>query len=328
MGEWKRWLPPAIAAAAILIGLFVLDWVVMDAAPFGTLHISPLGSELCIGPACADAPSRGSTWGILGKLALGGGVLAAVGLGIVAAFRFLGTDPAYFGKATAGLCALTATVSVLALIAVAPDSVGDYSAGGLVTIAAAAFGISVRSGGSGGAFDGGASAVPIRSTATVKPAADAAPAKVARPNPVGPVASDAARGALRFVVVDGTITPTGLTLRMERNVERVVAWSDIVEVVARRMPPDPPFEKLTFVDLVTASGPVRLLPSSRLDYASLPGGMAPNTRENLRRLVALAREQHPAIAIEAESADFFAGGRDALMFAAFKKFQEWERRYD
>lgn len=327
MGEWKRWLPPAIAAVVILIGLFVLDWVVIDAG-LGTLHVSPLGSELCFGQSCGDAPSRGSTWGILSKLALGGGVLSAVGLGIVAVFRFLGTDPAYFGKATAWLCAATTVLTVVSLIAVAPDSFGDYSAGGLVTIVAAGFGISVRAGGTGGAFDGGASAVPLRSTATVKPPADGAPSKVARPNPVGPVASDAARGTLRFVVVDGTITPTGLTLRMERNVERVIAWSDVVEVVARRMPPDPPYEKLTFVDLVTTSGPVRLLPSSRLDYASLPGGMAPNTRENLRRLAALAREKNPAIAIEAESGDFFAGGRDALMFTAFKKFQEWERRYD
>jgi hypothetical protein len=85
---------------------------------------------------------------------------------------------------------------------------------------------------------------------------------------------------------------------------------------------------MTFVDLVTKAGPVRLVPSSRVDYATLPGGMAPNTRENWRRLVALAREQNPAIAIEAESADFFAGGRDAPMFTAWKKFLEWDRRYD
>lgn len=327
MGAWKRWLPPAIAAACLLIGLFILDWVVMDAG-IGTLHISPRGSELCLGHACGDAPARGVTWSVLSKLALGGGVLSAVGLVIVAVFRFLGTDPAYFGKAAAWSCAATATVSVIALIAVAPDSLGDYSAGGLVTVVAAAFGIGVRTDHGGAAFDGGASAVPIRSTATVKAPVDPAPAKVPRLNPVGPVATDAARGALRFVVVDGSITPTGLSLRLERNVERTIAWSDILEVAARRMPPDPPYEKTTFVDLVTTSAPVRLLPSSRLDYAALPGGMAPNTRENWRRLVALAREHNSAITIEAESAEFFAGGRDAPMFPAWKKFLEWDRRYD
>ena len=126
----------------------------------------------------------------------------------------------------------------------------------------------------------------------------------------------------------GELTATGLTLRLERNVSRTIAWSELVEVAARRLPPDPPYEKMSFVDLVTASGPVRLLPSSRLDYAALPGGMAPNTRENWRRLVALARERNPAIAIEAESAEFFAGGRDAPMFPAWKKFLEWDRRYD
>lgn len=302
MGEWKRWLPPAIAAACILVGLFLLDWV--------------------------DAPAHGATWKFLSKLALGAGVLAAVGLVVVAVFRFLGTDPAYFGKATAWLCAVTAGVSVIALIASAPDSLGDISAGGIVTIVAAVFGIGVRTDQGGGAFDGGRSAVPIRSSATVKPPVEPGPSKVARPSPVAPVGADAARGALRFVVVDGSITATGLTLRLERNVERTIAWSDIVEVAARRMPPDPPYEKMTFVDVVTTTAPVRLLPSSRLDYASLPGGMAPNTRENWRRLVALAREHNPAIAIEAESAEFFAGGRDAAMFPAWKKFLEWDRRYD
>lgn len=328
MGEWKRWLPPAVAAACMLFGLLLLDWVVIDTG-LGTLHISPRGADHCFGSVCRDAPARGATWGLLSKLALGAGVLGAIGLVVVAVFRYLGTDPAYFGKAAAGLCAATAAFSVIALIAVAPDSMSDYSAGGLLTIVAAGFGISVRTNVSSGTFDGGRSHVPVRSTATAGATGDASPSKVAQPNPVRPVAADAARGDVRFVVVDGTITSTGLAVRFARNVERTIAWTDLVEVAARRMPPDPPYEKMTFVDLVVAGGaaPVRLVPSSRLDYAALPGGMAPNTRENWRRLVTLARERNPAIAIEPESADFFAGGRDAPMFTAWKKFLEWDRRY-
>lgn len=327
MGEWKRWLPPAVAAACLLLGLLLLDWMVIDAGP-GSVHVSPTGTELCFGSVCRDAPARGSTWSFLSRLALGLGLLSTAGLGVVAFFRYVGTDPAYFGKATAWLCASTATVSFLALIAAAPDSVGDYSAGGLVTMVAAIVGFGARTSHGGGAFDGGRSAVPIRSTATVAPPVERAPSKIARPNPVGPVAADAARGAVRFAVVDGELTAAGLTVRLERNVARTIAWSELVEVAARRLPPDPPYEKMSFVDLVTASGPIRLLPSSRLDYAALPGGMAPNTRENWRRLVALAREHNPAIAVEAESAEFFAGGRDAPMFPAWKKFLEWDRRYD
>jgi hypothetical protein len=323
MGEWKRGLPPAVAAVCVLIGLLVLDWVVIDTGGLGTLHVSPTGADLCFGSACADARVQSATWRLLSKLALGAGVLGSVGLGIVAVLRFLGADPAYFGKAASGLCAATVAFSVVALIAIAPDSMSDYSAGGLLTVVAAAYGITVRVSSVSGAFDGGRSHVPIRSTAVVN-----APAGVAAPPTAAVVAPrPASRSDVRFVVVDGTITPEGLNVRLERGVERTLAWRDIVEVAARRLPPDPPHDKATFVDLVTTTAPVRLVQTSRLDYAALPSGMAPNTRENWRRLVALARGKNPAIVIETESADFFAGGRDAPMFTAFKKFQEWDSRY-
>ena len=94
------------------------------------------------------------------------------------------------------------------------------------------------------------------------------------------------------------------------------------------MPPDPPYEKTAFVDLVLVDHrPVRLLPTTRLELAELPGGVAPSTKENWRRLVARARAHNPTIEIEAESRDFFAGGRDPLMFPALRLFGEWDRRY-
>lgn len=33
------------------------------------------------------------------------------------------------------------------------------------------------------------------------------------------------------------------------------------------------------------------------------------------------------IGVETESAEFFAGGRDAPMFPAWKKFLAWDQRY-
>lgn len=356
MGEWKRWSAPLAAAVLLALGLLAVDWMVVDTGLGASLHVAPRSARLCGALGCVDASGGGRVWRILSTIALGTGLLSALGLMAVAVMRFTHVEPGPIGAAVAWACVATAVLAVMALVALGPDSLGDLAAGGPLTVAGAIVGLGARgSPVATGVLDGGRSARPIRSTA-VAPAAPAAPtpavrpeqspydlsrdaapgraplpprpSKVARPGPVGPAAADATRGALRFVVVDGEITDAGLVLRVDRGGERALAWSDIVEVVARRMPPDPPYEKTTFIDLVVAGGPpARLLPTSRLDFAALPGGMAPNTKENWRRLVALARQHNPAISIEADSADFFAGGRDAPMFPALKKFVEWDRRY-
>ncbi|MBK9036716.1 MAG: hypothetical protein IPL61_36610 [Myxococcales bacterium] len=345
MGEWKRWTPPVVAALGLLIGLLVVDWVVTDVG-LGSLHLGPRSSQLCAGSHCVDVRSGARTWNLMSGIALAVGVLSAVGLIIVAALRFLGTDPGPFGRATAWACAATTVFALVALVAAAPDAIGDYAAGGPLTVIAATFGISVRtSRDSASAFGSGRSARPVRSVATVVAShGGAASAVTSVPPRATAAASASSAGAptaarslvgagvshtgVRFVVVDGALTATGLALRFERSVERTIVWADLVEAVARRLPPDPPHDKATFIDLVVADGaPARLTPASRVDFTALPDGQAANTRENWRRLVALARTHNPAIAIEAESADFFAGGRDAPMFTAWKKFLEWDQRY-
>jgi hypothetical protein len=150
--------------------------------------------------------------------------------------------------------------------------------------------------------------------------------KQARLNAVGPVAADATRGALRFVAGVATLAPDGLAVQLDSGAERALAWRDVIRVVARRLPPDPPFEKTALLDLVTADGPVRLLPTTRVDYANLPGGAAPGVKQNWRRLIALAREHHPGLEIEAQSAAFFDGGQ-APMFPALRRFAEYDAQY-
>ncbi len=317
MGEWKRWAPPAIGAAMVVAGILLFDWANLHEGREMYLRLSPASDELCFLGKCVDAAGQRATWGFLSKLVLGIGVLAALGLTAVTVKRYTHAPPGPLDVAVRGCCVALAVLAVCAAIATGA-SLGDLGPGAPVTLIGAVLGFGAGSRGfSAGAFDGGVSARPIVPVAV---------AQTARPDPVraAPVRSD----GVRFVIAGGTLEAGGLRVRVERGAERMVAWSDIVEVVARRLPPDPPYDKTTFVDLVVRDGPpVRILPTSRLDYAALPGGMAANTRENLRRLVALAREHHPAIAIEAESAEFFAGGRDAVMFPAFKKFAEWDRRY-
>jgi hypothetical protein len=136
---------------------------------------------------------------------------------------------------------------------------------------------------------------------------------------------DVALASLRFVAASGAITADGLAVELARGGPRTIRWSEIERAVARRLPPDPPYEKVLFVDLVAGGVPIRLLPSSLIDWRGLPDGAAGNNRDNLRRLLALARTHHPAIELDPEA--FFLGKADAPAFAGFRLFAEYDRRY-
>jgi hypothetical protein len=120
----------------------------------------------------------------------------------------------------------------------------------------------------------------------------------------------------------GSIEGDGL-----RADDRVIPWSELAYVVARRLPPDPPWEKAMVVDLVPAAGPpVRLTASTRIDCTRLPDGAAPTAKENWRRLVTLAADRNPAFRVERTSVAFFEGG-EAPMFPAWKRFLDYDARY-
>lgn len=366
MEAWKRAGAPALAAILVLLGVLVIDWANVAHVHGLSARLAPWDSELCAGDGGAGYVPLGKThgaWRLFARSVGVVGVLAAVALVILAVLRALVLDPAPLERARRWLCVSLVATTACAMVA-SGASVGELAAGGPITAIGGVVGLVSGAGGLGGAFGGGRSNRPLRSTATVvsvgpdpyrEPGAVAAPAPIRRAAPsiveperdrrapvaaspskgavqvapAAPVAADATRGALRFVVAEGTLTATGLVVRLDRGEPRALRWSEIVEVAARRMPPDPPYEKTAFVDLVTAAGPpVRLLPTTRLDLAVLPGGIAPNTKENWRRLVAHARERNPNLALDAESAGFFAGDRDPPMFPALKEFVEWDRRYD
>ena len=133
----------------------------------------------------------------------------------------------------------------------------------------------------------------------------------------------AATAELRFTVASATIEPDGL-----RAGDRLLAWRDVARVVARRLPPDPPWHKATFVDFVPAAGPpMRIAAATKIDFGALPGGAAPTAKGNWRRLVARARHENEAIEIDADSMSFFDGGQ-AAMFPAWKAFLAYDAQYD
>lgn len=357
---------PLIAAGMIVLGLVLLDWANLGSGPLGgSVRLTPTGNELCAGGRCAALATGHGTWTMLARSVLVAGILTALAMVVVAVFRQLAIELGPVDRAVTWLCVAVIASGGMAMIATGA-SVGELGPGGPVTVLGGVLGLVGRIGGGDPSFGSGRSARPIRSTAGVGGAGDApyrappaspaarppstrdvsrslaeperdrrptSPApvgggKIARFAPAAPVGADATRAAVRFVVTDGVATAAGLELRFDRGGPRTVAWADIVEVVARRMPPDPPYDKTAFVDLVLAEGgPARLLPTTRLDLSALLGPAAPGAKENWRRLVGLARAQNPAIAIEPASDDFFAGGRDPVMFAAPKLFVAWDRRY-
>lgn len=143
-----------------------------------------------------------------------------------------------------------------------------------------------------------------------------------------PPTFDAARQTLRFVVAEAAIGETGLAVTLEDHRKLDLAWKVFTRASARQLPPGAPYDKLIVVDLCTQGGaPLRFLPSTRVNYADLPGGAAPNSRENLRRLVAHVKEQQPTFGVEHDSAEFFAGGREPPALATLKQFVTYDEQY-
>ena len=364
MGDWKRWALPVAAAGLILTGLFALDWWTVSGDSLG-VHAEIYGRlrEVigCAGGACVSADAPGH-WGIIGELLFWLGLAMAGALLLVGGLAFVHASAEAVFAATARASGVLLGLIVLATC----DALFEFNAmpslAPLVTAGGALLGLVARVqavtddnreraittsvlGRSRPAAD--ATATPIAEPTSAGPgvvppedlahlaavsrqATRAAPSPRSRKRPrlnaVGPVAADASRGALRFVARVATLTPDGLAVQLDSGVERALAWRDVIQVVARRLPPDPPFEKTALLDLVTADGPVRLLPTTRVDYANLPGGAAPGVKQNWRRLITLAREHHPGLEIEAQSAAFFDGG-EAPMFPALKRFVEYDAQY-
>ncbi len=267
------------------------------------------GAHACMLDVCA-AIEPPSLWVILGVIVFALVLATAVGLAVVVAQLAMGRDPGGTFVVARLLGGLTLGASVAAIAYAVIAHGGTPSLGPLAAIA------------------GGVAAW----IAGAADRAEAAPAALAAP-PAAPAAMvprrgsalDAAHGELRFVATAGTLTATGVRVEVG-GAPRDLAWTEVTRVEVHRLPPDPPYEKAAFLDLVTATGPVRITAASRVDYPSLPGGAAPNTKENWRRLVAHARATHPAIAIAPAAAPFFAGG-EAPMFAAWKLFLAYDKQY-
>jgi hypothetical protein len=73
------------------------------------------------------------------------------------------------------------------------------------------------------------------------------------------------RGHIKYAVVSVDISGTGIVATREDGTIKTIEWDKIVGVIARRLPPDKPYEAATIVDVVSSAGStVRVLPWTKI----------------------------------------------------------------
>jgi hypothetical protein len=150
----------------------------------------------------------------------------------------------------------------------------------------------------------------------------------------GPAGVDAARKALRFIAHKVEIRGESLVATMPNGEARDVSYVDAERIVVRQLPPDPPWDGAFFIDVVprpdSASGkdPIRIFPTTSVNYAAVPGGSSPSRLDNTRRLTAFLRDKCPAAAIDDATAEFIRGPKVPLRFVNMTQFLEYDTAYD
>jgi hypothetical protein len=129
-----------------------------------------------------------------------------------------------------------------------------------------------------------------------------------------PAAAERAAEILDFVAKSIVIGESGLSATERNGALRELPFGGVECVLARKCPDDPPFSGTIFLDLLprpSGNGPIRplrILPTTRVNYGSLPGSGA-TSHENFRRLVRHLKERSAGVIVEAGSIPYLAEGR-------------------
>lgn len=133
---------------------------------------------------------------------------------------------------------------------------------------------------------------------------------------------------LRFAAHRCEIRAEGLKASYPDGTTRDVAWSEIATIAVRQLPPDPPWERTLLVDLAPAGGPpVRILSTTFVNFAALPGGASATRLDNIRGLTRLVQERNPHTAIEEGTAPALRPGGTPLRLLSMNQFGEYDARY-
>ena len=144
---------------------------------------------------------------------------------------------------------------------------------------------------------------------------------------VRPASVNAAADALRFVARSLTIDDGGVSAELADGGTIRLAWSEISRIFAGQLPPDPPFEKSVFVDLVSAGRPLRLMQKTKANFQALPGGAAATSLDNLRRLAALIQSRNAAVELDPATQAFVRDRKSPRQFAGVEQFAAYDARY-
>jgi len=147
----------------------------------------------------------------------------------------------------------------------------------------------------------------------------------------GPAGVDAARKSLRFIAHKCEIGESGLRVTLPTGETRDIPFGQVTAIVARQLPPDPPWEGALLLDIVPSKAaspePVRIFGSTIVNYAAIPGGNT-NRLDNTRRLTAFLRDRCPAATLDAATEEFVLGPKVPQRFASMTQFIEYDSTYD
>ena len=185
-------------------------------------------------------------------------------------------------------------------------------------------------------------ALSLRSGDTL--AQRAAPPPLSRPSaapPVTPTHSATATAAaltrprtpqlrreLRFVAPKLELEADGLCVVALDGSRRALGFGQIGALLVRRLPLEAPWKGGVLLELAAADGaPLRVLPSTLANFATLPGGAAPSRLENIRRLARLIAERNPGTEIDPATRVFLEGKGVPSAFASAADFAAHDDRY-
>jgi hypothetical protein len=143
-----------------------------------------------------------------------------------------------------------------------------------------------------------------------------------------PSTRSASRDVFRFAAPKCELSPVGLRVVSLDGTVRETQWSDLVGLFARRLPPEPPFDGKVLIDVVLRHDqPIRIAPSTLMNFAELPGRAAPSRLENLRRLLQHIDERCPNLSIDPGTRTFMESQQAPLAFRSLSEFAEYDASY-
>lgn len=133
---------------------------------------------------------------------------------------------------------------------------------------------------------------------------------------------------LRFVAFKCEIEDRGIVATYSDGTSRTLAWGDIASLYMRRLPHDPPWERMLVMDLVPREGvPTRVLATTVVNFRDLPGGAANSHLENCRRLAAHLVEQNPDVMLDPETRAFVTGFGPCAALSGIEQFLRYDDQF-